>query len=170
MAGRLDGKTAVITGSGSGMGQATAELFAAEGANVLIVDRWEERAERVAAGIGPQAVAFTADVSQGEDVQAMFSAAAERWGQIDIVYNNAGIGVPEDNVRDCPESVFDEIMAVNLRGVWLGIKYSIPYLQAAGGGSIISTASVAGTIRPRRNRRLLRIQGWGDRADALGGG
>ena len=144
MAGRLDGKTAVITGSGSGMGQATAELFAAEGANVLIVDRWEERAERVAAGIGPQAVAFTADVSQGEDVQAMFSAAAERWGQIDIVYNNAGIGAPEDNVRDCPESVFDEIMAVNLRGVWLGIKYSIPYLEAAGGGSIISTASVAG--------------------------
>ena len=144
MADRLAGKTAVITGSGSGMGQATAELFAAEGANVLIVDRWEERASRIAEGIGAQAAAFVGDVSQGEDVQAMFAAAAERWGRIDIIYNNAGIGMREDNVRDCPEPVFDEIMAVNLRGVWLGMKYGIPHLEAAGGGSIISTASVAG--------------------------
>ena len=144
MADRLAGKTAVITGAGSGMGQATAELFAAEGANVLVVDRWEERAERVAAGIGGRAAAFVGDVAQGEDVQAMFSAAAERWGRIDVIYNNAGIGGREDNVRDCPESVFDEIMAINLRGVWLGMKYGIPHLEAAGGGSIISTASVAG--------------------------
>ncbi len=148
---RLAGKTAVITGAGSGMGQATAELFAAEGANVLVVDRWEERAERVAAGIseqaagaGGRAAAFVGDVAQGEDVQAMFSAAAERWGRIDVIYNNAGIGGREENVRDCPEDVFDEIMAINLRGVWLGMKYGIPHLEAAGGGSIISTASVAG--------------------------
>ncbi len=148
---RLAGKTAVITGAGSGMGQATAELFAAEGANVLVVDRWEERAERVAAGISEQAAgasgraaAFVGDVAQGEDVQAMFSAAAERWGRIDVIYNNAGIGGREENVRDCPEDVFDEIMAINLRGVWLGMKYGIPHLEAAGGGSIISTASVAG--------------------------
>ena len=151
MAERLAGKTAVITGAGSGMGQATAELFAAEGANVLVADRWEERAERVAAGIseqsagaGGQAAAFVGDVAQGEDVQAMFSAAAERWGKIDVIYNNAGIGGREENVRDCPEDVFDEIMAINLRGVWLGMKYGIPHLEAAGGGSIISTASVAG--------------------------
>ena len=151
MAERLAGKTAVITGAGSGMGQATAELFAAEGANVLVADRWEERAERVAAGIseqsagaGGQAAAFVGDVAQGEDVQAMFSAAAERWGKIDVIYNNAGIGSREENVRDCPEDVFDEIMAINLRGVWLGMKYGIPHLEAAGGGSIISTASVAG--------------------------
>ena len=144
MAERLAGKTAVITGAGSGMGQATAELFAAEGANVLVVDRWAERAERVAGGIGGQAAAFMGDVAQGEDVQAMFSAAAERWGKIDVIYNNAGIGSREENVRDCPEDVFDEIMAINLRGVWLGMKYGIPHLEAAGGGSIISTASVAG--------------------------
>ena len=151
MAERLAGKTAVITGAGSGMGQATAELFAAEGANVLVADRWEERAERVAAGIseqsagaGGQAAAFVGDVAQGEDVQAMFSAAAERWGKIDVIHNNAGIGSREENVRDCPEDVFDEIMAINLRGVWLGMKYGIPHLEAAGGGSIISTASVAG--------------------------
>ena len=74
MTDRLAGKTAVITGAGSGLGRATAELFAAEGANVLVADRWQERAERIAAGIGAQAAPFVGDVSQGEDVQAMFSA------------------------------------------------------------------------------------------------
>ena len=80
----------------------------------------------------------------GRDVQAMYRAAAERFGGIDIIYNNAGIGGREDNVRDCPEEVFDEILSINLRGVWLGMKYGIPWLEQRGGGSIISTASVAG--------------------------
>ena len=144
MAGLLDGKVAVITGSGSGMGRATAELFAEEGARVLIVDRWEERAQDAASSIGSSAVAFTADVSRGEDVQAMYSAAVDAFGGVNIIFNNAGIGGREDNVRDCPEEVFDEIMSINLRGVWLGMKYGIPHLERAGGGSIISTASVAG--------------------------
>ena len=144
MAGLLDGKVAVITGAGSGMGRATAELFAEEGARVLVMDRFEERAQDAAATIGEAAVAFTGDVSQGEDVQAMYTAAVEAFGGINIIYNNAGIGGREENVRDCPEEVFDEIMAINLKGVWLGMKYGIPHLQRAGGGSIISTASVAG--------------------------
>ena len=144
---RLAGKTAVITGAGAGMGRATAELFAAEGANVLVVDRWEERALDAAgaiSGAGGSALAFTGDVTRSEDVQAMFQTAAGEWGAIHVIYNNAGIGGREGSTVDCPEELFDEIIAINLKGVWLGMKHGIPYLERAGGGSIISTASVAG--------------------------
>ncbi|MCY3734117.1 MAG: SDR family oxidoreductase, partial [Chloroflexi bacterium] len=121
-----------------------AARVAEEGARVLVMDRGAERAEDASASIGEAAVAFTGDVSKGEDVQAMFQAAVDAFGGVNIIYNNAGIGGREDNVRDCPEEVFDEIMAINLRGVWLGMKYGIPHLERAGGGSILSTASAAG--------------------------
>ena len=149
MADRLSGKTAVVTGAASGIGEATARLFAAEGANVLIADRNAGRGPWVAGEIAEQggnALFVQTDVRRGEDVQAMFLAAAERWGRIDIIYNNAGVGPPETNVRDCAEKTYDLVSDVNIRGVWLGMKYGIPHLEAAGGGSIISTASVAGKI------------------------
>ena len=153
MSDRLAGKTAVVTGAASGIGEATARLFAAEGANVLLADRDGSRGPWVASEIdagggaqGGQALFVQADVRRGEDVQAMFLAAVERWGRIDVIYNNAGTGPPETNVRDCPEKTYDLVSDVNIRGVWLGMKYGIPHLEAAGGGSIISTASVAGKI------------------------
>ncbi len=144
MAGRLEGKTAVITGAASGLGEASARLFAEEGANVMIADRDASRGPWVAEQIGSQAAFIETDVRRGEDVQAMFRAAVDRWGQVDVIYNNAGVGGSEGNIRDCPEKTYDLVSDVNIRGVWLGMKYGIPHLERAGGGSIIVTASIAG--------------------------
>ena len=146
MAERLAGKVAVVTGGASGIGEATARLFASEGARVLIADRDASRGPWVASEIGDSALFVETDVRHGEDVQGMFAAADEAWGRIDVIYNNAGIGPPEDNIRDCPERIYDLVTDVNIRGVWLGMKYGIPHLERAGGGSIIATASVAGLV------------------------
>jgi NAD(P)-dependent dehydrogenase (short-subunit alcohol dehydrogenase family) len=146
--GRLANKVAVITGAASGIGEGTARRFAEEGAQLVIVDV-SEKLDEVAASINETAgdavcVPLTADVTNSEDIQAMLSTADDRFGGVDIVYNNAGIGLNEGNVRDCPEDLFDRIIDVNLKGVWLGMKYAIPHLEKRGGGSIISTASIAG--------------------------
>ena len=146
MADRLAGKVAVITGGASGIGEATARLFASEGARVLIADRNASRGPWVASDIGDSAMFVETDVRHGEDVQGMFAAADDAWSRIDVIYNNAGVGPPEDNIRDCPEQTYDLVSAVNIRGVWLGMKYGIPHLERAGGGSIIATASVAGLV------------------------
>ena len=142
--GKLDGKVAVVTGAGSGMGRASALLFAAEGAKVVCADVSGHQ-ESAAAEIGKDAIAVHADVSQAGDVKAMFAAAVEAFGQLDVVFNNAGIDAhhPLDETDD---DVFDRLVAVNLRGVFLGIKYAIPALRASGGGSIISTASAMGLV------------------------
>lgn len=146
---RLDGKVAVITGAASGIGEGTARRFAEEGAQLVIADVQEEQLGEVARSINEAAgdevcLPVATDVRNSEDVQGMLNAAVERFGGVDIVYNNAGIGRNEGNVRDCPEELFDRIIEINLKGVWLGIKHSIPLLEARGGGSIISTASIAG--------------------------
>ena len=130
MADRLAGKVAVITGGASGLGEASARLFASEGANVVIADRNTSRF-------------VEADVRSGEDVQSMFATAVEAWGRVDVIYNNAGVGGPEGKVTECSEERYDLISDVNIRGVWLGMKYGIPHLERAGGGSIIVTASIA---------------------------
>ncbi|MHB8576757.1 MAG: SDR family NAD(P)-dependent oxidoreductase [Dehalococcoidia bacterium] len=146
---RLAGKVAVITGAASGMGEATAKRFAAEGAAVLIADLQDGKGAAVVAAIeaaGGRAAYVRTDVSAGEDVQAMFRVAAERFGGIDIVYNNAGIGFSEGQIGDATEDDFDRIIAIDLKGVWLGMKHCLPYLLERGGGSIISTASIAGLL------------------------
>ncbi len=146
MPGRLEGKVAVITGGGSGMGEASARLFVREGARVVIGDLQKEKGEAVATSIGPECRFVPADVSVSEDVRSLVRAAVDTFGRLDVIYNNAGIGGGEGPIADCPEEVFDRIIAVDLKAVWLGMKHALPYLIANGRGSIITTASVSGIM------------------------
>ena len=141
--GRLKNKVAVVTGGGSGIGRAIAERFYAEGASVVVADVSGKETE-VAKVLGERALAVHTDVTISADVQAMFKAAVDRFGGIDIVCNNAGIDGDMCLLADFDEENYERIMAINLRGVFLGIKYAIPLLKKRGGGSIINTASTAG--------------------------
>ena len=143
--GKLTGKVAVVTGAGSGMGRASALLFAEEGAKVVCADvSGHEKA--AAAEIGKDAIAVHADVSQADDVKGMFAAAVDAFGRLDVVFNNAGIDSPHHPLDQTDDDLFDRLVAVNLRGVFFGIKYAVPGLRAAGGGSIISTSSAMGLV------------------------
>ncbi|MDE2746223.1 MAG: SDR family NAD(P)-dependent oxidoreductase [Chloroflexota bacterium] len=140
---KLDGKTALITGASAGMGLAAAQLFAEHGANVVMVGRSQARLQAAADAIGDQALPVVADVSSSDEMGAAFTAATERYGGLDIVFNNAGDGnAPPTNMDDLSEEYFDYCVAVHLKGVWLGMKYGIPLLKQAGGGAIISTSSI----------------------------
>ena len=142
--GRLEGKTAVITGGASGIGEATVRLFAAEGARVLIADVQDERGRRLAGELGTAAVYQRADVGREADVRGAIAAAVERFGRLDCLFNNAGYAGIGGSIEDTPIEAFDETMGVLLRGVFLGIKHAAPIMKRQGAGSIISTASVAG--------------------------
>lgn len=142
---RLAGKVALVTGAGSGIGRESARLFAKEGAKVVVVDinpmAGEETVSSIR-GAGGEAVFFRADVSQATDAQAMVAYTEETYGRLDVLFNNAGIFHPEDgSILETDERIWDLVMAVNLKGVFLGCKYGIPALLRAGGGSIINTAS-----------------------------
>ncbi|MGQ0623305.1 MAG: SDR family NAD(P)-dependent oxidoreductase [Sporichthyaceae bacterium] len=145
MAGRLDGKVAIITGSGSGIGAATARRFHAEGAKVVLADISGQQ-EAIAKELGDGALSVHTDVSNGESVQAAIAAAVSTFGKLDIMYNNAGIDGEIAPVADMSEDGWDKVQSINLRGVFLGIKYAIPAMLASGGGSIINTASMAATV------------------------
>lgn len=141
--GKLRAKTAVITGGGGAIGRATATLFAAEGARVLLVDQDREALEKAVATLGEEASWVAADITQPEQVQHYVQTALERYGGIDVFVNNAGIEGAVQPIPDYPIEVFDQVMAVNVRGAWLGLKYAIPAMQRDG-GSIIITSSVSG--------------------------
>ena len=141
---RLDGKVAVITGGASGIGESTVRLFVAEGARVVIGDVQAERARALAAELGEETRAVVADVREDRDVAGLVATAVDEFGALDVMYNNAGVGMVEGEIADAPEETFDFVTAVNLKGVWLGIKHAARRMRAQGGGVIISTASVAG--------------------------
>ncbi|MBI5949441.1 MAG: glucose 1-dehydrogenase [Chloroflexi bacterium] len=143
--GKLDGKVAIVTGGGSGIGRATALLFAREGAKVVVADITGKEKETVSE-IGAGAIAAHVDVSISADIRAMIEAARGNFGRLDILFNNAGIEGAQAPTADCTEENFDRVIAVNLRGVFLGMKYAIPAMLAGGGGSIINTASIAGLV------------------------
>jgi NAD(P)-dependent dehydrogenase (short-subunit alcohol dehydrogenase family) len=146
---RLANKVALITGAGSGMGRAAAVLFAAEGAKVAVADISQDGVNETVREItanGGEGLALRADVSKSEDVQQMVQAAVERFGALNVLYNNAGIEGDSDFLARMPEEAFDRVIAINLRGVFLGMKYGLPHMIKAGGGSIINQASIAGLI------------------------
>jgi len=144
-AGRLAGRTALITGAGSGIGRESALLFAAEGAAVLVADRDAKAGRAVCDAIGEaggRAHFAATDVSRGDDVARAVAEAERAFGALHVLFNNAGIFPAQDGSPvDTPESVWDEVMTVNLKSVFLGCKHGIPALLRAGGGSIVNTAS-----------------------------
>ncbi|KAB7731080.1 glucose 1-dehydrogenase [Rudanella paleaurantiibacter] len=141
---KLKGKVAVITGGAGSIGKITAKLFLDEGARVMLVDLSEEALKSAADELGgsEQVAWCAADVSQSADVQQYVNQTVERFGKIDVFFNNAGIEGVVKPIEDYPEDVFDKIVAVNIKGVWLGAKYVLP--QMNDGGSMIITSSVAG--------------------------
>ena len=143
---RLEGKVALITGGASGMGKVASQLFADEGAKVVLTDVSDVAGEATATEVtasGGEALYVHADVSKESDAKAMVDATIERFGRLDVLYNNAGIMPGEDgSVHLTTEEVWDKVLAVNVKGVAFGCKYGIPaMLQTGGGGSIINVAS-----------------------------
>jgi NAD(P)-dependent dehydrogenase (short-subunit alcohol dehydrogenase family) len=144
---RFTGKAVVVTGAGGGIGRATAARLAAEGASLVLVDRVKEaltETREAVERLGAPAVAVEADVTRWTDVQRYIGAAAERFGGIDGFFNNAGILGAVSPLTEYPESEFDRVLAVNVKGVWLGMKAVAPAMAARGGGAIVNTASIAG--------------------------
>lgn len=142
---RLQDKVALITGASSGIGRETALLFAQEGASVAVVDINDEGGQetvRMVEQTGGRALYVRADVSKAADCQHMVEQAEERFGKLNVLFNNAGImHSRDDNAMTTEEEIWDLTININLKGVFLGCKYGIPALQRAGGGSIINTAS-----------------------------
>jgi NAD(P)-dependent dehydrogenase (short-subunit alcohol dehydrogenase family) len=153
-AARFDGKIALITGAAGGIGRAAAVRFAREGARVGLVDVSGEGLRASLAAVeqaGGTGLAVEADVTRAADVARYAAAVAERFGGIDCFFNNAGILGAVRPLVDYPEDVFDRVLAINVKGVWLGIKTVAPLLRARGGGVIVNTASIAGLRGSRAN-------------------
>src|SRR5947209_2872986 len=146
--GRLESKVAIVTGAGSGIGEATARLMAREGASVVVADINGTEAERVAGDLG-SAVAAEVDVSDEASVLRMIEAAVESFGGLDVLHNNAtdsSTNALDIDIVTLDMAVFDRLVAVNLRGAFMGCKHAIPHMLVRGGGSIVNTASIDGFV------------------------
>ncbi|MGQ0570322.1 MAG: SDR family NAD(P)-dependent oxidoreductase [Armatimonadota bacterium] len=148
--GRLDGKVALITGAGSGMGRLASEAFAREGARIIVAEVAESAGRETVTQVraaGSEAIFARTDVSREADVAAAVRAGETAFGRLDVLYNNAGIFPAEDGaVTDLDEAVWDRVMNVNLKGIYLVCKHGIPALLRAGGGSIINIASFVALV------------------------
>jgi len=145
MPGRLDGKVAVITGGAGGIGRASAVRFAAEGAHVVAADLTADGVAEVAEVVG--GIGVVVDVTDAEQVQAMYQRAIDEFGGLDICFNNAGISPPDDDsILTTEADAWARVQAVNLTSVYLCCKYGIPHLLSRGGGSIINTASFVAVL------------------------
>jgi NAD(P)-dependent dehydrogenase (short-subunit alcohol dehydrogenase family) len=155
MPGRVEGKVALVTGGASGIGRATALTFAREGAKLIIADMHEDGGRQTVHMIteqGGEAIFVQTDVTQATAVEALISKAVETYGRLDCAHNNAGIsgaGIGGDLrvlTAECSEERWHQVLAINLTGVWLCMKYEIPQMLTQGGGAIVNTASVAGLV------------------------
>jgi NAD(P)-dependent dehydrogenase (short-subunit alcohol dehydrogenase family) len=173
MSGQLEGKVAIVTGGASGMGLATVERFVAEGAKVVLCDLPVKSKDELAATMGEQNAAMhhnrrekggpndgmaiadrlgvnatfvPCDVTDAEQLANVIDTAVTTYGGLDVMYNNAGIGGAEGSIIDCPDHVYDRVLDVDLKAVWRGIKLAAPRIAERGGGSIISTASIAAVM------------------------
>lgn len=148
MSGRLAGKTAVVTGGGSGIGRAASLRFAAEGARVAVVDLSLEAAEATGAALGPDALALQLDVTDDDAVRARVDEIAAAFGRIDVYFSNAGVPQAAKPIEKTSRQEWERIMDVNLRALFVGAQAVAPVMREAGGGSIVVTSSIAAT-RPR---------------------